>query len=305
MGEWGVRARVMGAVATVVVGLAAMNISCAPEDPYTVALFGDVPYTKAAEAGYDRLITAVNAADVAFSTHVGDFKSGGAPCTTPQVTANRARFDRFERPLVYTPGDNEWTDCDAPTARLATLRDLVYRGTGVTSRGRTTMSLASQDSQGYPENARWEKGPVTFVTLHVVGSEDGVANGSEQLARRNADVAWLRQAFDSARDRRDGGIVVLGHAALSFAAAEGQRGVYESLFKALRDETRTFDGQVLYVHGDGHEYVNDRPMTTTSGTTVANFRRLQVYGNPAVRWIRLTVDPGSPGLFAISVPAAP
>ena len=28
----------------------------------------------------------------------------------------REQFDRFEMPLLYTPGDNEWTDCHRPAA---------------------------------------------------------------------------------------------------------------------------------------------------------------------------------------------
>ena len=29
---------------------------------------------------------------------------------------DREQFDRFEMPLLYTPGDNEWTDCHRPAA---------------------------------------------------------------------------------------------------------------------------------------------------------------------------------------------
>ena len=46
----------------------------------------------------------------------------------------RARLRPFEDPLVYTPGDNEWTDCHRanngaynPLERLAFVRSTVLR----------------------------------------------------------------------------------------------------------------------------------------------------------------------------------
>ena len=43
--------------------------------------------------------------------HVGDIHSGSEPCT---VAYDQSIFDlwtAFEQPLIYTPGDNEWSDC--------------------------------------------------------------------------------------------------------------------------------------------------------------------------------------------------
>ena len=43
--------------------------------------------------------------------HLGDIKNGSSQCTTSYFEQIRADFDGFADPLVYTPGDNEWTDC--------------------------------------------------------------------------------------------------------------------------------------------------------------------------------------------------
>jgi hypothetical protein len=273
--------------------------------PYSVALFGDVPYSDSAEVAYDRLIRDVNDDGVAFSTHVGDFKSGSSPCTDANVNENIVRFDSLANPLVYTPGDNEWTDCADPLARLARLRELVFRGAGTASRGRTTMPLTSQDARGYPENARWSSGPVTFATIHVVGSNDNRANASEHQARRQATIDWVHEAFAEARRRGDRAVVLIAHAGLRFGQPEGQKGAYESMFQAVRSETMNFFGQVLYVHGDGHSFKNDQPMKTATGATVSNFRRVEVYGDPTVRWVRLTIDPSGEPLLSITTPPAP
>lgn len=292
--------------ATRAVVLAAVLLGFTGCNPaYRVALFGDVPYSETKEAAYDRLIDDVNEDGVAFSSHVGDFKARSSLCTDAEVNENIVRFDNFEKPLVYTPGDNDWTDCSNSSTRLARLRSLVYRGNGEDSRGETTMPLASQADIGYPENARWSRGPVTFATIHVVGSNDNQANTSEQAARRLADIAWVREVFASAKNLRHVGVVLIAHTHLRFTLSEGEKGIYESLFQAVRQETTNFSGQVLYVHGDDHQFINDKPMKTASNQVVANFRRVEVYGDPTVRWVRLTVAPDTSQLFTITNPPTP
>jgi len=42
-----------------------------------------------------------------------------------------------------------------------------------------------------------------------------------------------------------------------------------------------------------------------SGSTVNTFRRVEVYGDPTARWVRLTVDPDRWTLFTITSPPTP
>lgn len=270
---------------------------------YRVALYGDVPYTESAVPAYERMIDDINEGGVAFSVHVGDFKAGSAPCTDANLLRNVLWFDSFTRPLVFTPGDNDWTDCADPAARLRRLREVVYRYDGRRSRGAEPMALLSQVTTSKPENARWSYGPVTFATIHVVG--DGNGTGAERTDRTEAAIRWLRAAFAHAEANGHAGVVIAGHADLRFQSAEGAKGAYESLFRELRTLTRSFEGQVLYVHGDGHTFIDDRPMKTSGGAPVQNFRRVQVHGSPDVRWVRLTVDTETSGVFHIAVPPAP
>ena len=74
--------------------------------------------------------------------HAGDIKAGsGSPCTDAYFQDIRDQFDRFQDPLVYTPGDNEWTDCHVaiknnglylPTERLDKVRSLFFPVIGQT-----------------------------------------------------------------------------------------------------------------------------------------------------------------------------
>jgi hypothetical protein len=265
--------------------------------PYDIAVFGDVPYSSSAITKYVRMIDDINSGSPVFSVHVGDIGPGSSStCTTSYVDRETARFDTFARPLMYTPGDNEWTDCgSAKLSQLSHIRSTVFRGTGTRSRGQSTMTLESQGDLGYPENARWRQGPVTFATIHVTGSSDNFSNRSEHDPRRAATVNWVRQAFAQAKARGDRGVVLLAQAGPKFSSPTSS--AYRTMHEAVRQEALNFAGQVLYVHGDGHSYINDKPLAD-----VANLRRVQVEGDSKVSYVKVRVDPASSALFVIPQP---
>src|SRR4051794_39507327 len=83
----------------------------------TLAVYGDAPYgttpTDTAEfAATPAFIASINDdPKVDLVLHVGDIDSGKQYCTEAY---NRTVFDlwtAFKDPLIYTPGDNEWSDC--------------------------------------------------------------------------------------------------------------------------------------------------------------------------------------------------
>jgi hypothetical protein len=74
-------------------------------------VIGDVPYGDEVQRRFAEFIAGINAdPDVRTVTYLGDSKSGSTTCDD-QRFAVRQDFDDFRDPLVYTPGDNEWTDC--------------------------------------------------------------------------------------------------------------------------------------------------------------------------------------------------
>src|SRR5215471_18196007 len=131
----------------------------------TVAVFGDWPYADAAGNRFllenaPLLINSINAdADVSLVIHVGDIHSGSEPCTSAGILPpiaqsipawNQGIFYQFQQlafPVVYTPGDNEWTDCHKskqlasghPLKELASVRQLFFSQPGHT--------LGGQDKQ--------------------------------------------------------------------------------------------------------------------------------------------------------------
>jgi len=79
----------------------------------TYAVIGDMPYGKGKLDSMPQLIALINADPaVQLVIHVGDIKAGSSSnCNDAYFATIKGLFDTFEDPLVYTIGDNEWTDC--------------------------------------------------------------------------------------------------------------------------------------------------------------------------------------------------
>ena len=67
------------------------------------------------DGGVPNLIADMNAQRLAFSVHDGDLKQGsGSPCDEALCNRSLGYFNALEAPAMFTPGDNDWTDCDRP-----------------------------------------------------------------------------------------------------------------------------------------------------------------------------------------------
>ncbi len=276
--------------------------------PYGFAVVGDLPYGPAEEARFPGFIDDLNAArGVSLVAHLGDIKSGSTTCDDARFGAVRAGFDRLRDPLVYTPGDNEWTDCHRvnngayqPLERLAAVRELFFPRPGRTLGG--SMRVTSQQGRGFPENVRWVKADVSFATLHVVGSNNDLtpwtgigetaptaAQVKEQWRRMDAAIANVRAAFAEARRNGRRAVVLMQQADMfDPTVTDPQPAAYSAfrpLVQVIVDESRRFRGPVYLFDGDSHVYHQDRPLAR--GSKWLDF--YQVRGR-ADRLLRTTVD---------------
>jgi Calcineurin-like phosphoesterase len=271
----------------------------------TIAVIGDVPYGAAQEASFGDLVGAINVdPKVRVVMHVGDTKNGSTPCTDERLTAVRDAFESFEDPVVYTPGDNEWTDCHRPLAgsynpleRLAEVRELYFSEPGSTL-GRRPMNVTSQPE--LVENVRWMESQVAFATVHVVGSNNGLALWTgqtqvtpEQLAevesRIAAAVEWIDETFDAAEANGARGVVIAMQADTFQPAPESG---HDEVIDGLEARAAAFDGDVLLLQGDSHVFTVDHPLPVDSLT------RIVVHGETLpFEYLRLTVDPQAEELF--------
>ena len=279
-----------------------------PARPVTIAVIGDVPYGEDQEARFGELVDAINRdPHVELAAHLGDIKSGSTTCTDERFAAVADHFADFKDPLVYTPGDNEWTDCHRvnngsfnPLERLAAIRARFFAQPGETL-GRHPADVEFQPS--LVENVRWVDADVAFATLHVIGSNNGLApwsgigftaptpeQAAEVDARIQAAVSWVDATFDQAEaDDREG--VVLAMQADTFSPTPGS--AQQAVVDRIAARTAAFDGDVLLLQGDTHTFVADNPLG------LANFTRIVVHGETLpFEYLRLRVDPRRDQLFS-------
>lgn len=261
---------------------------------FTFGALGDTPYTRFEEALFPGLLAGMGRENLAFAVHIGDIKSGRTRCSDEIFLQRRNWLDEAPLPLVYVPGDNEWTDCGGmqaggydPLERLAKLRELFLRGDD--SLGQRRIRLARQ-GQEFPEHSRWRHLNTLFVTLNVPGNSNNARAMPDEFRRRSAAVnRWLHESFGLARESRLQAVVVLMHANPWVSPSSRYFG-YRELLAALAREALGFDGEVLLVHGDTHRHRVDTPLRDSiTGAPIANFTRVEVFGSPGMNWVRIRV----------------
>ena len=266
---------------------------------------GDLPYAESEAAPLARLLAAAAAERPAFLVHVGDIKGGGAPCTDDNLGEIAALFRAQPIPVVYTPGDNEWTDCHRPAAgghdpltRLARVREVFFAEAAVL---RMAELRAESPVPGYPETAYFVRDRVLFVVLHLVGSNNGRSPerpevDAERVRRDAANRATLEQALGSTRADA---LVLILHANPILERRPGPPGFRD--FKGLLEATlETFPGPILLLHGDTHRYRHDRPLAGPGWPEGAGrLVRVEVPGAPLVGGVWIEVEPDSAEPFAV------
>jgi hypothetical protein len=305
-----VRALVAAALAACAAGASAQAAVA-----FSFAAFGDTPYNELEALAVEQVLRETDQAGVAFVVHVGDLKAASEPCSDRLLRERRALLDRSPRPLVYVPGDNEWTDCHRPSAggydpreRLDALRRIFFADDE--SLGREKLRVVRQGDvdarfRPYRENLRWIAGNVAFVTLNVPGSNNNLGRtapmDAEHAERMTADFAWLAQAVDIAREPAIRGLVVFAHGDPRFQGPADPTDGYTGWRYALRAHASTLGKPVLYIHGDGHRYRVDQPLRNLlTHDPVPTFTSAEVFGSPTVGWVRVTVDPDAASLFSIA-----
>lgn len=208
----------IASLAVAAIGPASATTVTNPGRTFTFAAYGDSPYgtspTDTAElAATPGFIDSVNAdPDVSLVMHIGDIHSGKQYCTQGYDQQIFDLWKRFSDPLVYTPGDNEVTDCHKaaegggaynpatgqidyvldgsgnpvdyakgdPAANLDLIRSIFFPQPNVTlgARKQLVLSQATAYDRRHPsdakfvENVLWYQAGVLFVTIDLPGGSN-------------------------------------------------------------------------------------------------------------------------------------
>ncbi|MCM1984808.1 hypothetical protein [Lyngbya confervoides] len=268
--------------------------------PFQFVAVGDMPYSPQESALLSGEIKeAITAAQVPFLVHYGDFKPGNQSCTDPLLQQSRDQIYGLHAQVWFTPGDNDWTDCDrqglaepkSELDRLDYLRQIFFSPTvGLSSKGEIQIDQ--------PENARWWHQNVLFVTLHVVGTSNGrtqILKDDPEQAMAAVDLRdqrnqhWLQDSFAEATSQQAAAVVVVMQADITQPAAEADCSstprvcdAYEPYRHQLVQAAAQFRNPdqrlkpVLLLHGDTFPYCWDK----TFGADIApNLWRLNAWGD--------------------------
>ena len=108
---------------------------------------------------------------------------------------------------MFTPGDNDWTDCDRPNnggynslERLNHERKVLFSTPYTLGQHRFRQEVQATP---YVENRRWTLDGVTYATMNVQGSCnnlcDTTPDPAEYAARNAANIAWMQETFGEAK----------------------------------------------------------------------------------------------------------
>lgn len=176
--------------------------------PSTVALIGDSPYggspaDTAEFLKYPTYVAAINSdKDLSMVLHTGDIHSGKQYCSQAYNQSILDQFMSFVTPLIFTPGDNEWIDCQKvkegggtansyaggdPFLNLDLVRSIFFSQPGKTL-GKAPISVHTQavefdpkfpTDKAFVENVWFEKSNVLIGTINLPG---GSNNGASYLS---------------------------------------------------------------------------------------------------------------------------
>jgi len=279
---------------------------------------GDMPYNIPADyVRYERLIQRINSQSPAFSIFIGDTKSGSTPCSDEYNLIVEGYFKKFNSPLLYSPGDNEWTDCHRPLAgsydpieRLQALRQKFFQSK--LSLGKNKISLIRQSDldphfSKFVENSLWVKNQFLFVNVHITGSNNNYERDDRSKAeyheRNQANLSWMKYAFQQALKMNYEGIIFSYQADMFYSpkqAIESESG-YRDTLQLLSASAEAFKKPVLLIHGDSHRLVIDQPLKSVDQKHVLeNVIRLEVMGADEVQAVEVQVNPGQEQPFSFT-----
>ena len=249
------------------------------QDPASLVRFsamGDVPYSPGEDRLLAQQITALPKANE-FVIHLGDIKSGLSPCNEQAYIKVQQLLSRSRAPVFIIPGDNEWNDCPDPAKAWA---HWVKHFTRFDKKWKHQLPVFRQI--GRKENFSFLHRGVLFVGLNIVG---GRLHDAAEWKKRHAEcLEWTRRNLEIFGEKASS-LVIFGH------ALPNQN--HKDFFDPFNKDAGTFGKPILYLHGDGHRWIHDRPCAAK------NILRVQVDMGGIAPPVLVTVtdDPRSPFVF--------
>ncbi|MDA1015592.1 MAG: hypothetical protein O3A00_14210 [Planctomycetota bacterium] len=259
-----------------------MLAACSPllaEKPRALVTFyamGDVPYAPAEDQLLPKQVAKIPS-DAEFVVHVGDIKRGTTPCDEAVFQKVSGMLAKSKAPLFIIPGDNEWNDCKSPAEAWKYWETYFSRfDRRWPHRLRVFRQLERE------ENFSFVQGGVLFLGINLVGGR--VHDAAEWKTRMAQGVEWLQRNLAQFGESASS-VVVFGHA----NPGKNQKPFIDGFV----EQAGKFKKPMLYLHGDGHKWIHDRPFAAK------NILRVQVDQGGIAPPLKVTItdDPAEPFVF--------
>jgi hypothetical protein len=212
-------------------------------DPLIFSVMGDVPRSAAEDTLLQRQIQAHNKYSQAeFMLHVGDIKSGGAPCDEEVYQRVSGFLKQIKVPTFIVPGDNEWNDCPDPSVAWKLWTEYFIDFDKNWSYGPDI-----HRQQNANENISWITKDVLMVGINLVGGR--IHDQTEWDAMIENANEWIKSQLKWAKQNVQ--------AAVIFAQAN-PKSKHQKFMQSFLAEIEKFKKPVLFVHGDGHRWIYEK-----------------------------------------------
>lgn len=210
-------------------------------------MVADVPYTTSELAVLDQHVTNHNRYSPSdYLVHLGDIKGSSSACVESVYQDVANVLLGLAVPAFVIPGDNEWNDCDDPDEAWD------FWETYFTDfEGNFCGTPPVQAQLVRPENFAFVDRGVLFIGINLVGGS--VQSSSEWSQRLQQDADWVSQQLSTQQPNV--------RAAVIFAHAGPGQSKHATFFNQFGPAAASFAKPILYLHGDGHSWLQNRPFT--------------------------------------------
>ncbi|MEQ8218658.1 MAG: metallophosphoesterase [Arenibacter sp.] len=227
------------------------------KDSITFTVIGDVPYNGEQRAGLIKLIAKHNSiSNSEFVVHVGDIRPGSAACDEYDYQDIDNILRKFQVPTFVVLGDNEYSGCTNPLQGLEYWHKYFLH---YNENWSNEIPIKYQTER--IENFSWVKNKVLFIGINLIGSS--VHDKNEWQNRLLDNGNWVHQLVESQKNSVEA-VVIFGHANM-IEEGPSKFVPFTDLFTAA---AQSFGKPVLYVQGDGHYWIMDKPWKEQNITRV-------------------------------------
>ncbi len=282
-------------------------------------------------------IKSINSSNVDLTIFTGDSKDGSSICSDKVIGKEiKELFDSIKTPLLYALGDNEWTDCHRisngsfdPLERLEFLRKKFFN----TPYSQGGAKIKLNRMRNFPENSRVIYKGVMFVTLNIVGSNNGFIAKKKQCFKRSkrswsdcqrineefkkrdkANIEWMIESLKLAKKRNLKAVAFIMQADILSPYDPSNLHSIKKLFKlknlkksgyakfviAMLNSLDIFSGKVLLIHGDTHYFRFDMPLTKIAPEYRDKLFRVESFGDESKDWVRIDIDTNKKEIFKVT-----